>query len=512
MKPTPPAQAARAPKPPPKPAAKPLARQGVRLFDPSAPYLVPLAVALVARVWQGLMIPFGAEDAYITFRFAENWGHGLGPVYNAGERVMGFSSPLWTAWLALGSVVFGPVFTFARVSGAVLDLGALLLGCMLLEEEHGRWSAWIFGLFFAIHPIFAANSVLGMETSLFLFLLMASAWAVGHSPRAAGVLIGLLALVRPEGVLAAGIVALAVPARQRLAALGLAALGFGALALYYGSPIPQSVLAKAATYGIVGPLAGLQWVEGLLPWFVGRGWPVTAEGQNLLPLALVGTPAAVAGAALLWRNRAKQGAAWIVAVVGMAILAGYFFLGVPFFYWYMVVPVAAWAWLAAIGLPLISRHRLLYASLMLYLISDTILLRNLYVGRVKQEVLSFYRVGAALKVLSGGKGSVFLEPIGHIGYLTRMRIIDEVGLVSPAVARRRVQGPGWYADVVAREQPDYLVVREGFFKGNESFAGVSAPFRGDGERDALLGSYDQVDLGRVTPPLNMAIYHRRPGT
>jgi len=504
MRKPPPAQAPRAP--------KPSVERGVRLFDPRAPYLVPLAIALAARIWQAFLIPFAAEDAYITFRFAENWAHGLGPVYNAGERVMGFSSPLWTAWLALGSVVFGPVFTFARVSGIALDLGALALGCMLLEEEHGRWSAWIFGLFFAIHPIFAANSVLGMETSLFLFLLMASAWSLRHSPRASGVLIGLLALVRPEGVLAAAVAAIAAPARQRLVALGIAAAGFGALALYFGSPIPQSVLAKAATYGIVGPLAGLQWAELILPWFVSGRWPVTAEGTNLLPLALVGTPAAIAGGMLLWRNRSKKGTGWIVAVAGMAILTVYFVLGVPYFFWYAVVPVAAWTWLAAIGMPQISRHRLLYASLALYLVSDTILLRNLYVGRVKQEVISFYQVGDALRRISGGQGTVFLEPIGHVGYLTKLRVIDEVGLVSPAVARRRVQGPGWYADVVAREHPDFLVVREGFFEGNESFAGRSAPFRGDGERDAVLGGYDVVDPGRMDAPSKMVIYRRRPGT
>ena len=508
MRKQPPAQAARTPKPSPGPQVE----RGIRLFDPKAPYLVPLVVALAARIWQALMIPFAAEDAYITFRFAENWAHGLGPVYNVGERVMGFSSPLWTAWLALGSVVFGPVFTFARVSAVALDLGALALGCRLLEEEHGPRPAWIFGLFFAIHPIFAANSVLGMETSLFLFLLMASASAVRAHSRATGVLIGLLALVRPEGVLAAAVAAVPALARQRLVALGVAAAGFGTLALYFGSPIPQSVVAKAATYGIVGPLSGLQWVEGILPWFVSGRWPATAEGTNLLPLALVGTPAAIAGGALLWQKRAKQGAAWIVAVAGLSILGVYFALGVPYFFWYAVVPIAAWSWLAAIGLPLISRHRLLYASLALYLVSNTLLLRNLYVGRVKQEVISFYQVGDALRRISGGQGSVFLEPIGHVGYLTKLRVIDEVGLVSPAVARRRVQGPGWYADVVAREHPDFLVVREGFFEGNESFAGRSAPFRGDGERDAVLGGYDIVDPGRVDAPTMMLIYHRRPGT
>src|SRR5262245_28030247 len=76
-------------------------------FDPKSPYLIPLLLAVLVRAWQWALIPFAAEDAYITFRFAEHWAHGLGPVYNVGERVMGFSSPLWTAWLALGSLVAG---------------------------------------------------------------------------------------------------------------------------------------------------------------------------------------------------------------------------------------------------------------------------------------------------------------------------------------------------------------------------------------------------------------------
>jgi hypothetical protein len=310
-------------------------------------------------------------------------------------------------------------------------------------------------------------------------------------------------------VLAAAIVLLAAPARQRLVALGVAALGFGALTAYFGSPIPQSVLAKAATYGIAGPLGGIQWIEGILPWFVSGLWPATPEGTNLLPLSLVATPAAIAGAALLWRQRAKKGAAWIVGAAGIAILLVYFALGVPYFFWYGVVPIAGWAWLAAIGLPILSRHKLLYASLALYVLSDTYLLRNLYAGRVKQEALSFWQAGTALDQVAHGRGSVFLEPIGHIGYLTKLRVIDEVGLVSPRVARRRVQGPGWYADVVAAEHPDYLVVRQGFFQGNESFAGVSAPFRDDRQRDALLAGYEKVDLGNLDASMQMSLYRRR---
>jgi hypothetical protein len=493
------------PRPPRAPHAIPASPAA--WLDLRAPYLGPIVVALLARAWQSSLIPFAAEDAYITFRFAEHWAHGLGPVFNEGERVMGFSSPLWTALLALGSLVTGEAFPVARILGIALDLATLLLASRLLEKEHGRVPAWIFAVFFAIYPIFAANSVLGMETSLFVFLLVATAWAIGAQHRSAGAALGLLALVRPEGVAAAAIAGIAARPRDRLVGLAIFGLGSIGLALYFGSPIPQSVLAKAATYGLGGPLAGLQWIEGILPLFIRGKWPVTAEAVNLLPLALVGTPAAIAGARVLWSRRGRPGTSWIVGVVGSAVLAVYFVFGVPFFFWYAVVPTAGWAWLAAIGLPEISRSRLLYAALAIYVLSNTILLRNLYAGRVQEEALAFRTAGNVLRQVSGGHGTVFLEPIGHVGEMTGLRVIDEVGLVSPRVARRRVQGNGWYADVVQAERPDFLVVRRGFFERNQSFAGVSAPFRGDGDRAAVLAAYEEVPQPAVAP---MVVYRRRP--
>jgi len=55
-------------------------------FHPFAPYLVPLALALAARVdaWRGL--PYAAEDAYITFRYAENAAKGLPPATLEGKN------------------------------------------------------------------------------------------------------------------------------------------------------------------------------------------------------------------------------------------------------------------------------------------------------------------------------------------------------------------------------------------------------------------------------------------
>ena len=79
-----------------------------------------------------------------------------------------------------------------------------------------------------------------------------------------------------------------------------------------------------------------------------------------------------------------------------------------------------------------------------------------------------------------------------IGFRCPLRVIDEVGLVSPAVAKRRLRGPGWYADVVAAQKPNWLVVRSDVLASGAAFAGAGAPFRSAAERDRLLADYTAI--------------------
>jgi cellulose synthase/poly-beta-1,6-N-acetylglucosamine synthase-like glycosyltransferase len=74
-------------------------------------------------------------------------------------------------------------------------------------------------------------------------------------------------------------------------------------------------------------------------------------------------------------------------------------------------------------------------------------------------------------------------------YVSELVIVDEVGLVSPAVAKRRRQGPGWYTDVVDGERPDWIVIRRAVLAGGAAVAGTGAPFRSAAERDTLLARY-----------------------
>lgn len=296
--------------------------------------LVALAVAASAAVNQW----WTADDAFISFRYARNLVDGMGLVFNAGERVEGFTNLTWTLWAAAGLRLGFAAEAWANFWG----LGCYLATIALLWFQHRSDArVWTGGAFVlpvaalgaALSTDWAIWAVSGMETALFTFLLTAAFVAAARPLSTeeggtgwwllAGAISGLAALTRPDGMLPAYVIGLASLAwgRPRLrAAIGFA-LGFGVLWLpatvwrvaYYGDFFPNTYYAKSAW---------LPWYEqgwhyaGL---FFERYWPLLAGPVLLLAAAIVGytrrsrDPAATAGVALHGR----------VVVLALAIAVTY---------------------------------------------------------------------------------------------------------------------------------------------------------------------------------------------
>jgi hypothetical protein len=476
-------------------------------LSPAEPFVIPLLALLVTRLLFAYFIPVAAEDAYITFRYARAFAHGLGLVFNPGERVMGFTSPLWTLWLSLGFLVHLDPMVWARVSATAADVVTLILVTGMLRRGVSRASAWCFAVFFAVWPYFSAITASGMENNVMLMLMALSARLAERRHALTPVALAALAFSRPEGIAAAAVLALGARRRHAMIALGLAAAAYLPLALYYGSPIPQSVLAKAQIYGTHGPWAGRVWWMWLIPRPYSPDIRVVEE-SHLVTLAVFFTPGVLLGARRLWAMR--DGPIAHLGLAGVVVWLGYVMLGVAYFYWYLLVPLACLGLISAVGLPGLIRGWPLYLSLGAYMVGVFADGLPIYFRRANIEFTGF--VGAADYLMKHSRPGekAFLEPIGMIGYACPLVIIDEVGLVSPEVARRRLQGPGWYTDVVAREQPSWLVVRGSMLSSGEAWAGVGAPFREARERDELLERYaivDSVEARRAD--MALLILHRR---
>jgi len=84
------------------------------------------------------------DDAFISMRYARNFASGLGLVYNAGERVEGYTNPLWTLMMA---VPLKAGMHEGTAPAVVLVVGGLLLlatGLMVREVLDKRGVAsWV---------------------------------------------------------------------------------------------------------------------------------------------------------------------------------------------------------------------------------------------------------------------------------------------------------------------------------------------------------------------------------
>ena len=222
------------------------------------------ALAIGFGVWEAARQSWLCDDAFISFRYAANLVHGLGLVYNAGERVEGYSNFLWTVWTALGMKLGVEPERWAPVWGIACYAGSLaVLAWLAVRRARARGGAAvpIAALLGAIHPDWQAFATSGLETSAFTFLAvlgmaLATTRRSARATAAAGFVLGLAALTRPDGVLLAAIagafVASARPPRLRSAALfaGAFAVAFVPYAFwklsYYGDLLPNTYYAKSA--------------------------------------------------------------------------------------------------------------------------------------------------------------------------------------------------------------------------------------------------------------------------
>jgi arabinofuranosyltransferase len=153
--------------------------------------------ALVSRLW-------AAEDAYITFRYIDNFLHGYGLVYNVGDHVEGFTHPVWLFLVTIPAALGLPI----RVSALLLSLALTAASLILLTFRSKDNAANTIVLPLALvllltHTGFRDFSVSGLEFPLVCLLLV---WFYQSyqrhdllgKPLLHGTLLALLYLTRPE--------------------------------------------------------------------------------------------------------------------------------------------------------------------------------------------------------------------------------------------------------------------------------------------------------------------------
>jgi arabinofuranosyltransferase len=324
--------------------------------------------ALAIGVLLALAAAWTGDDAFISFRYARNLVEGHGLVFNAGERVEGYTNLLWTLWIALGLQLgfdaqsWSNAWSIAAYGGAICLL--VLVHARLRDPLSAGERALPFAaLLAATHGDWNHYATSGLETSVFTTLALAGYVVTARSitdgparPELAAVLLALASLTRPDGVIfgAAAGTAFAFGAPRPLRASLRFALAFALLwvpanvwrVLYYGDLFPNTYYAKSA----------------YLSWF-DQGWRyLFLYLEKYWPLLL---GPLLAGWAVV-RARSTSAPAHRVLVRHLALACAFLLpytlyvvkVGGDFMYARMLVPVTPYLLiLAELGLQPLSRNR-----------------------------------------------------------------------------------------------------------------------------------------------------------
>lgn len=367
------------------------------------------------------------DDAYIYFRYAQNWANGRGLVFNPGERVWGNTDVLWSMLLAMAAWARLDVVWTAKVAGALFGAACFPLAQALAGRLD--WRAAIAA------PLLLAGfidlpywSVSGMDSGLFAFaaalaLLLTVRAAEGAGGGAAAAIAWAVAgTARPEGI-GLGLVAMAwLKRRDWFVFAAVLAIWLAAVSLYYGDPIPNTFWAKRFDR-VESFWRGLVFL---------RAFATTNDGA-LITLAI--------GAAIwLKRHVAIQLIAWLLAAYGAYLLwsggdswvsPNAFRFAVP-----VLVPISV-AMAAGIAAAWDRMSGVRDWRVLLIAVAGAIawLMFPSANGLVTRAVGGDPAIIAHLRAHSAPDDTLAVTDIGSFAYWTDLRVIDTFGLVDRHVAR-----------------------------------------------------------------------------
>ena len=316
-------------------------------------FFIAAGAGLVFLVWLRLQQPPNTvDDAYITFRYARNIATGVGFVYNAGERVLGTTTPAYALLLAGLSRLTG-FYDYPRLAlmtNALINAVAFSVIIRLTARLSGsRWVGLGAALLFAIEGRGLDFSTGGMEAGfnqlaiLTTFLLLFK-----KQTRWAAAALGLALLIRPDGVnLAAaffGVLGLEALRRKgpwpwaEGAVFAVVVLPWVIFATaYFGNFIPQSILAKSELYRtpeLMAFRAFLVQMRAMWPFSLPPLQPNQGLGRELLQ-AIVPAVLALVGLAAAQRREPR---AWAIGVY-MLLFIGFYSVGNPLWLGWYEIPL-----------------------------------------------------------------------------------------------------------------------------------------------------------------------------
>lgn len=481
--------------------------------------LAVFALALVAALTFALLTQHVWEDYYITLRSSKNLVAGNGLVFNKGDRLHTFTSPLGVLVPAAAVAVTGNSSDLAalwmfRLWSSLAFAGAAVLAYSAARRfQYGSLALTALVAWVVLDAKSLDFTINGMETGFLLLFIAYAVWALFACRRYRWQHLGVawagLMWTRPDSFLYVALLAAGVfffndaerSGLTRRQCLGLF-LRAGVLCTllylpwivwawwYYGTPIPNTITAKGGVTSEAKTALGILKTFLDFPWTVWTG--STSLESTFLPsyYQLGGWPQAAVTTArwvavlvafqwvLPWWRMEVRVASF--AFAGMHVYLSYF----PFFPFPWYLPGTAFlaaltlggmvAQMAAETEQRAARHRpgmwpgavkkLLLATVVVVTGAQAWLTYQMQRQMAAEQTYTAdavrHEVGVWLKANGHEGDTVFMEPLGHIGYFSNLKTYDFPGLSSREVVEAiRAVGTDW-GFLAEYLSPDWLVLRQ----------------------------------------------------
>jgi len=466
-------------------------------------------LSLAARILPG---PRTIDDSYITYRYARNILAGNGFVYNQGERVLGTTTPLYTFLLSSIALFTGksnaPFPWIALIVNALADA----ITCVLLFQICKRSGFIIAGialaLVWAIAPYSVTFAIGGLETSLCVLLMIGALYfyLIGKNNLCA-LLAGFSLLTRPDTLIFIGLLLISriffnrEPSLKFIKCFIIEIICFITpilpwiifSSLYFGSPIPHSMVAKSVTY-LLPPDAAL---TRLIQHYATPFLEHLSFGIGFIGIGLIVYPfLSLVGVYHFWKNDQRRSLLFLYPFLYFCAFA----IANPLiFRWYLTPPLPFYFLLILIGAEKILRSLSTFLDKKAFqhkltTVFNSILIPGLMVlppvifsaqdwtlnpdhgndqpapemAYIQLELL--YKQ-AAQKLLpeieANPNATLAAGDVGVLGFMTGLRILDTVGLNSSEALDYYPLDEKYYEinyaippDLILDHQPDYVVILE----------------------------------------------------
>lgn len=478
---------------------------------------------LVACAASAAFRPSGpCDDDFIVYRCARNLVSGQGLVFEPGQRVEGFTCPLWALLVAAGIAcgLAAPAISAALGFASVVWAAFAALMRRGWDPPDGCVSRGALCACFAIaaSPVLAYHTAQGLGTLLCAALVLGAYVALPRDLADAGrarsawiasaVCAGLAPLVRPETFVFLPAFAWAVPARRRFAwtvlALAAPAAWLAFRLAYYGAWLPATWSVKKLPLATDLAYGGAYFAEATLTCGIGVLIAVClAARARGLALTDRASTAALAGAVLHALAVVFVGGDYmplarfcVPALPLLLVLAGDVCDAAA-----RARPVRTWSVACAFVL----------ATLWPYARAGE--LRALHAFDEERWIA----IGHELARRAPAECRVAVAPVGAIGYYSQLPIVDVLGVtngafanVAPDLSITMKAHHRYDAEWVLAQQPDVVVLGNGVMPEGERRLLVSAWERTLFEHPRFRAEYEARSI-EITGSYPLLYFARRGG-